>query len=547
MHILGRLGRWVSSWSVASTAIVAGGCAFTLDFDKLERCASCKGVDACHATEHACVQNGCLPPPQTNPECGAVVSEPTVDAGRPRCADGAGLSRYSNFEPVEADAVLQIEVLTTSNRIFHSVYVSDAGKRDVILRAFDTTGETVVDSDAYGKPSATLRLSELLATTLDNDAAPLEIVAPLTMVPTPGKAGALTLYTVLAAPDSKTGDVVQLQLDARWPERITPTWLTDIPNFQVDDTAGRSGPAAGTLASGEPFVVWQGCKPDLSTPDIQREKDLCKLKGVPGGAGAIYGHAGSTRASVEQLATQGIAEDLPAGSLRALSGVTWPAALWGVSDLQHKQASIKAGLPSNDDASASELLRCDTEPGAVQWLNAAPIWGSISSVTWTRTPNTAEATRVQCLGATCSDLAVGPRSDAGADVGVDAGAEAACPTDLAARRVFADVSYLVHAVWADSTADDNARTLAAFVFGQGSGRALQVTVTHGVPDPNRTSLIDPNTHLELTTNNPTKVVLSLQKYAPKAELAVAAVGWVEPTSGTRQNAHLAALDLCLAP
>src|SRR5690606_30518040 len=156
-----------------------------------------------------------------------------------------------------------------------------------------------------------------------------------------------------------------------------------------------------------------------------------------------------------------------------------------------------------------------------------------------RSSGVAEATRVQCRDATCSDLAIAVDADAGADED--------CPTELVARRVFADVSYLVHAVWADSTADENARTLAAFVSGQDSPRTLRVVVTQGIHDPNRASIVDSNTHLDLTTNNPTKVVLSLQKYAPKAELAVAAVSWVEPTSGTRQNAHLAALDLCLAP
>lgn len=535
MGVFGLVRDWTFGTGAVLAALAVGGCAFVLDFDKYEACAECEAVDVCVTPNHACVRNGCVRP-KGDAECAAsdTSGRDPLDASQPRCADGARLSPYQTLEALEADVVLQAEVLTTSTRIYHAAFISEDGRRDVVLRAFDTTDV----GDDSASPIATLRLSTLLEEALSNgpDAPPDEIVAPVSMVATPDAPGSLTLYTAIAAPGAMTGDVVQIRLDATWPQRATPTLLTDMPNFHVNDSAGRAGPAAGTLADGAPFVVWQGCRPTEETPTI--EKDLCRVMSVTSGAGAIYGHSGSSLLEKEDLIVQGVSEDLPASSIRALGGGNQPAAVWAVSDLSGEQLQVRAGVPGPQASVSTELLQCDPATGSAQWLNATPIWGPVSSVGWTKDDSaTSEATKVQCLDDSCRDLAAS----------VDAGATATCSTAMTNKRVFLDVTYLVHGIWADSTADKNAYTVAAFVRRTGSERRLQATVTQGLPDPNEHPLIAPQGEFELATSNPTKVVLSLQRYEPKAERAVVAVGWVEPTEGARQAARLSALDLCLSP
>jgi hypothetical protein len=527
VQALGIVSKWfgASGWAVIALN-TSTGCAFILDFDEFERCPECR----------ASVETA----DEVTADEVTTQHESPVDAGRPRCADeGVLLSEYLDFEPLEADVVLQSEVLTTATRVYHAAYVSNGDEYDVILRSFDTAGEVVGGAGSFRPPLATLSLSKLLSTEVDAGAVDagtdLKIVAPASMVPTPGAAGGLTIYTAIAPAGFETADVVRIQLDATWPKHATPTWLTEIPNFRIHGTAGRLGPAAGVLATGEPFAVWQGCKPDPDAEGISLQRDLCNSTGVT----AIYGHAGSRLLDIDELAEQGILEDLPAGSIRALSGGTQPAAVWAVSTLGNGQVNIRAGLPALQPGSSTELLQCDDPSGRAQWLSATPIWGPATSVSWTKDNSTAEATRVECLDQTCHDMARAANADAGT--------APECTPDMNRERVFPQVDYLVHGVWTASNADDDAYTVAAFVERDGSSRQLHATVTQGLPDPNEHPLFPADTNLELTTSNPSKVVLSLQKYQPNAKRAVVAVGWVESGNGSRQTARLSALDLCLEP
>jgi hypothetical protein len=537
VRALGIVSKWFSRGGAVIAALVVCSCAFVLDFDKFERCAECEDVVWCKDDNHSCIQNGCQPKPDDNPLCEErETSESEMpDAGQRRCMDESVLlSEYATFEPAEADVILQAEVLATSTRIYHAVYLSNGGKTDILLRAFDTTGEKLGAPNAFAAPVASVRLSELLKGALSNgqDAEPDTIVAPLAMVPTPDQAGGLTLYTAIAEPGVQTADVVQIQLEATWPEQATPKLLTEIPNFKINESAGRAGPAAGTLANGEPFVVWQGCQPDGDVLPI--EKDLCKPANVT--PGAIYSHVGSVELDRFALAAQGIPEDLLASSIRALSGGSRPAAVWAVSALgDDTQVFVRAGLPAMDPAFSTELLQCDDSTKGVQWLSAAPIWGPVSSVSWTKGSAAAEATRVQCLDDTCRDLANTP----------DAGETDKCSTSMINNRVFHDVGYVIHGVWADSNADEAAHTVVAFTKPMGDKHHVFATAATGLPDPNLYPLIGRSPELALDADNPSKVVLSLQKYESKAKRAVAAVGWVERGKKAPQAARLSALDLCL--
>lgn len=493
-------------------------CAFTLDFDKFEGCRECAAADPCE--DNACTRNGCLPRPESNPVC--IQDEPTPEAAPARCSGDAVLSPYLDLAPLEAESVFQAEVLTTSTQIYHAVFVGEAdGVRDVIVRAFDASGDVI--EETAREPIASARLSELIARRLARE---VRLVAPASMVLT-SNAKSLVLYTAIAPTGTRTADVIRVDLDAALGQANAVTFLTEIPNFQIDDSAGRNGPAAGTLATGEPFVVWQGCKPDANTPNITLETDLCK---VATEAGAIYGHSGSQSLSVDALAEQGIGEALLASSIQALSGGKYPGAVWAASSLT-SEFHIRAGLP--EPGSSLDLLQCDDSHASAKWLSAAPIWGSITSVGWTKSSDTAEATRVQCLDEACRDLALES----------DAGDSANCSTSMVNTRVFLDVSYLAHGVWTDSNANDDAWSIAAYVQTDGDESKLLTTATQALPDPNQVRLLNPIPALELSSNNPTKVVLSLQKYSLDAERGLVAVGWVE-SRGSRQAAMLSALDLC---
>lgn len=517
MRALGLVSRWSSRTGAVFAAFAVSSCAFILDFDKFERCPECAG--AVETTGE-----------QTSHDA------PAIDAGRPRCAEASSsLSEFVELAPLEADLVIQTDVLTTPTRIYHTAYVSNGGKPDVVLRAFDSTGEVVGARGDTLAPIATLRLSELLADALSNgkDMPPDEVVAPLSMVPTPGTAGGLTLYTAIAAPGATTGYVVELELGATWPERAIPKPLTEIPNFQVELGPGRSGPAAGTLKSGAPFVVWQGCKPDPDAAGITLEKDLCKA--TEGSPRPIYAHTGSEELDVYDLAELGIAEDLPATSIRALSGDTKPAAVWATSMLGDKQMFVKAGLPAATAAASVELVQCDDPVGGARWLSTASISGAVNSVAWSKSNAISEATRVQCSDEACRDLAETTTGDGGTTP--------ECSTAMVQGRIFAGVAYLAHGVWTDSNADEDAYTVAAFTTQTEDKNRVVAAVTQGIPDPNAVPLLAKATRLELPASRPTKVVLSLQKHDAKVKRAVAAVGWIEGDKVARATA----LDLCLSP
>lgn len=517
--------RTLEQLRLGGLAALVGGsltsCALTLDFDKFEGCQECAAADPCQ--DNACTRNGCLPRPEDNPVCEQ--DEPTAEAGPARCSGDAPLSPYLRFTPLEAEVIFQAETLTTPTRIYHAVYVGNADDtRDVIVRAFDPSGDVVEETPRA--PIATARLSELIATRLGRE---VTLVAPASMVQA-AKGNTLVVYTAIAPQGTETADVIRVDIDAGLAKASAVTFLTEIPNFQIDDSAGRGGPAAGTLANGEPFVVWQGCKPDASTPNITLETDLCK---VAADSGTIYGHTGTQSLSVDSLAAQGISEDLFASSIQALSGATYPGAVWAASSLTDEELHVRAGLP--EPGSSLDLLQCDDSQASAQWLSATPIWGPVASIGWTKSSATAEATRVQCLDETCRDLAVAS----------DAGDSASCSTTLVNTRVFLNVSYLAHGIWADSNADETAWTVAAYVQQDGSETRLLTTATQATPDPNQTRLINPVPTLELPSSNPTKVVLSLQKYSLNAQRGLVSVGWVE-RHGSRQAAMLSALDLCVA-
>lgn len=517
--------RWVGivqRWCLRSVAALAAGsltsCAFTLDFDKLESCNECAAAAPCE--DNACTRNGCLPRPEDNPAC---QEEPTPEAAPARCSGEAPLSPYLNLAPLEAEVIFQTEVLTTSTRIYHAAFVGEAdGARDVVVRAFDASGDVIEQSTR--SPSASAHLSELIETRLGRE---VTLVAPASMV-AGTKSNAVVLYTAIAPKGTRTADVIRVDLDVALEQATAVTFLTEIPNFQIDDSAGRGGPAAGTLRNGEPFVVWQGCKPNASTPNITLETDLCK---ATTDAGAIYGHSGSQSLSVDSLAEQGISEKLFASSIQALSGGLYPGAVWAASSLTN-EFHIRAGLPGG--GTSLELLQCDDSHASAKWLSAAPIWGPIASVGWTKSSDTAEATRVQCSDETCRDLAVVS----------DAGDSASCSTSMVNTRVFLNVSYLAHGVWTDSNANEDAWSVAAYVQTDGDESKLLTTASQALPDPNQTRLINPGPTLELSSNNPTKVVLSLQKYSLDAQRSLVAVGWVE-SRGSRQAAMVSALDLCV--
>ncbi len=520
----------------AIVVLASNGCAFTLDFDDLERCAECKGVDTCNDDRHVCVLNGCQPEPRDNPVCES--PDASADAGStPRCDGATTLSPFVEFTPVDVDVVLQAEVLTTKTRVYHAVYVEDDGKADIILRAFDTTSDVVGAPGTYVSPIAERRLSELvgnsLADVLGSSAG--ELVAPAALVlprgfdePAADAAGALTVYTAVAAAGASTAALVRLDLGPNWPNATSLVPLTVLPNFRINSSAGRSGPAAGRLDDGEPFVVWQGCKP---TPDtLPNEADLC---GVVASARTIYAHSGSEELTLDDLLEQGIAEEGAANSIGALSGGAQPAALWMTAGLATTtRVDVRAGVPSQPQAQVTELLQCDDPTGGGQWINTALVQGAVSSVVWSKASGTAEATRVQCLDGSCRELGVE----------ADAGPDTECSRTLTNHRVFPDINYLAHGVWAASNADSKAFTVAAFVERDESGTSLRATVTQGLPDPNAVAIVEPSTErFEVTATNPKGVVLSMQQYDEQSTRAVVTVGWVDGT----HVARLRAFDLCL--
>lgn len=496
------IGRVAFGVSLATTT---AGCAFVLDFDRFEGCTACKDEVAVDAGE---------------PD--AAVRE------TPRCSERTGaLAPFLTFAPLEASVVLQAEALTTSTRVYHSVYVSDtSNERDIVVRAFDITGEIVVASERA--PSATRSLSEAFATLAPEYP---RLVAPASMVALPN--GNLALFTALAEEGAQTGSVVRIELDSSLNVVSEVNYLTEIPNFQIDDTAGRSGPAAGSLTNGEPFVVWQGCRPDPNEPNISLEADLCANVGVASGGGAIFGHRGTKPLDVQDLADQGVDESSFAGSLQALSGATAPAAVWATASVKEHLLHLRAGLTTT--GVSTELHQCDTAPGVPKWLNTVRTAGAVSSVVWSKDPWTAEATLVQCTEEQCLDLAASQGTDD----------NPACAAKKFANRVYPEVGYVAQGVWANSNGDKDAFTIAAFVPEE--SQRLQVSTTQGIPDPNVSPLVVEETALELPSKSPSKVVLSLQQHAEGEERAVAVVGWVDRAQASRQAAHLSAIDLCLTP
>jgi hypothetical protein len=244
----------------------------------------------------------------------------------------------------------------------------------------------------------------------------------------------------------------------------------------------------------------------------------------------MFAYSGDKLGNVE-LSEQGIPEDLVASSLQALGGGPQPAAVWAGYSLESKPFHIKAGLPSLGNY--TELARCDNRIGRPQWLHATQVKGAVSSVAWS-SGAAAEATRVQCFDEECRDLLEAP----------DASDSPNCSPALINTRVFLDVNYLAHGVWASSNGDENAHTVAAFVQDDETSRNLVVGVTRGTPDPNRHRLLDAMPPIQtLSTSSPENVALSLQPYSPKTERAVVGISWIE----RGKIARLSGLDLCLEP
>lgn len=495
--------------------VCLSGCAFLVDFESLERdCSTC--VESQQCTPGPCTRNGCFPAPALNPDCAPAENEPK------RC-DGAApgsLAHFADFTPLEG-TVLQAEVLVTTTRIYQSVFIEAAdGSTDVVIRAFDISSEAVPSGPLA--PVTEVTVSALLQRKTDLVVAPGVLVAPRGN----GRSD-LTLFTAVAEPGSASGYVTRLDLDAALEPMGPLTDLTEFPNFDLDKDAGRAGPAAQVLETGEAFAVWQGCKPSTDT-DINVLKDPCKTHGVAAGHGAIYGYSGETL-SADVLVNGGIDEGLDASSIQAVAGGPAPAAIWTASALKGGSV-VKAGVPSTQNV--LELLQCEETGEPMQWLNASPIVGEVSSVAWTAGEGFVEATRIRCSDEECRDLLAVP----------DAGGSNSCSPELKRNRVVLDVEYVAHGVWALGNADENAHTVSAFVDLTGAERRLVASVTQGKPDPNSAPLLTRDGLWDLSADLPRRVALGMQPYSPETRRAVVAVSWID-----RNSARLSALDLCLSP
>lgn len=522
-RLLSRWGRslWFGVWlgTTSAGACMATSCAFVLDFTAFEGCAECSDTDRCKPGP--CIQNGCFPEPDGGPVC-----EPPPDVPPARCKGKlpGTLSAIREFAPLRADSVLQTEVLTTNTRIYQTAFIRNEDQtHDVVVRAFDVH-DTATDSEPQ-RPLATVRLSDLLA------GKPEAVVAPGVLVaPQADTTGELALFTAIAEPSYLGGYVVRLNLTVDLEPIGEFSDLTEFPNFLIEDSAGRKGPAAQLLADGQPFVVWQGCKPNLDAgTDLQ--KDPCKSASTTSGHVAVFSYSGKKLDNVD-LSEQGIPEDVVASSLQALGGGPLPAAVWAGHALDTNRPYVKVGLPTL--GTQAELVRC-TQDRAL-WLHASPpVKGAVSSVVWS-SQSAAEATRVQCSDEQCRDMLNAP----------DSGDTETCSPTLISDRVVLGASYLVHGVWGASNGDENAYTVSAYVQEKGDDRTLVATVTRGTPDPNQNPLVDVKAPIEiLSTAGPRNVALSVQPYSSTATRATATVGvsWIDGTN----TARLSGLDLCLDP
>lgn len=503
-------------WSLASLSSVS--CAFILDFDEFEACAQCTEKERCQPG--MCIETGCFPPPEEDPEC------KPKDEKRQRCsgASPGGLSKFLEAQPLEATAVLQTEVLTTENALYQTTFIR-VGKDqyDVVVHAYDTTGD-VIETEPR-RPTATLRLSELLTRESEELVAPGVLVAPRA-----GGEAKLVLFTAVREVGYLSAFVVRLDLT----EALEPVGpfadLTEFPNLLIDgmETEGRLGPAAQLLADGRPFAVWHGCKPN-SEVEFHQQKDVCKANGeTPNNA--IYASS-KQKLTGPQMLTQGIKELRLVTSIQALGGGPAPAAVWTTTP-EEQSFQISSGLPSTGNL--SDLLQCEpSEPKeAVQWLHATRVFGATSSVGWTSTGLLSELTGVTCNDENCRDTMDRQGRDS-----------PSCPDPLAFNRVFTDISSFAHGFWAAGNSDANAQAVMAYVLSESASRQLLLTSSRGTPDPNRHRLLDSSVHLKLSTANPAKVTLDLEPHVTPARRAVVGVGWIEHGN----TARLSAFDLCLEP
>jgi hypothetical protein len=511
---LGLIGRSL----LCSLALLApAGCALVLDFDEFESCAQCTEKERCEPG--ACVDQGCFPPPEEDPQC-----KPKGES-RPRCsgASTGELVKFLAAEPLKAYAVLQTEVLTTKDTIYQTSFIRDAkGHYDVVVHAYDTTGE-VIETEPR-RPTASLQLSKLL--TRENE----ELVAPGVLVAPRAEGEAeLVLFTAVREVGYSSAFVVRLDLSKMLEPKGSFTDLTEFPNLLVDSVQGpgRRGPAAQLLADGRPFAVWQGCKPD---PHIEfaQQKDVCKSNGdTPNNA--IYASS-AQKLSGRQMVNQGIEEPHVAASIQALGGGPAPAAVWATAPWEGS-FQIKSGLPTA--GTSSELLQCGRREDGdeVQWLHATRVFGATSDVGWT-TSGLSEVTGVTCTDEHCRDTMKSQVTD-----------PLSCPDNISVNRVYTDVSSFAHGYWAAGTRDVNAQAVVAYVLTEAASRQLLLTSSRGTPDPNRHRLLDSSDHAELSTTSPAKVTLDLEPYVTPARRAVVGVGWIERET----TARLSAFDLCLEP
>lgn len=520
---------------VFATLLVSlqSGCSLFLDFDQFEaraECAQCMGTDPC--TQPACVSNGCYPEPL--PRC----EEEEDSSMFERCAQAQHLSDAG----VTADAVLvpghrlqelagnvihKMQVFVGRQFLYHVVYVETDGVPDVIIRAFALSSlDTRPDDKSALAPVRSHRVSEF--------------AEPGSVVRSSGSIAvdtddSVVLYVALSGAGKQAVALSRQVLSADLSAPGPLTRLTDPPNYRPSSVAGRVGPEAGYLATGKPFVAWQGC-----TSNDPLSLNPCADVEKQRGRSAIFTHAGSSVLTVAELSEQGVDEPLPITALQALSDGSLAAAVWGTTSSE-KVVSVIAGVPINGHS--RRLLQCDSTPEyTFHSLHAAPTFNGISSLVWSKRKDgevpITEAASIACGPAQCLDFADPDNT------------MPPCTTPLHRRRVTDAVMGASHGVWMLDAVQSQAVVVSAAVQPAEQGQTrLVLSQTTGSPDPNVSPLFDSRaSELLLAIGTPAWPELHLQRATHReagSTYSVVGVGWVEK-EGEQQVAKVHTVDLCFA-